>query len=335
MVVCSLFGMFHNQYRDPPRCFCSSHSLFSIVTGGGEWGLYKQLPPPRLPSAFYLFCFVFKDRILILLGSPFCSFHPLLNFLIRSRPSPWDSLWVENEEPHTDCAHLYCTRLYTKYVCHILQLWTITVRSELLSCFYEDVWGSEPCSWWLLFFWAGKPSGSNHPSAEEKEGTHEAVHHCSGGQWGDIWDTSISVSLGDTGFCFSARKQGWQQGTSWVGGWGVFVVSTQLAHRLQCTITFISGWPVRKSGAVNERSTSGLKPESPPRVALQWAACLRTLFPSPLGAPWPSSRQRWWNTPQCGTASHTSPTWGKLVMKKPHLTGPCKHSLSLNSKLIW
>lgn len=121
-----------------------------------------------------------------------------------------------------------------------------------------------------------------------------------------------------------------------LGGWvGVFVVSTQLALRLQCTITFISGWPVRKSGAVNEQSTSGLKPESPPRVALQWAACLRTLFPSPLGAPWPSSRQRWWNTPQCGTASHTSPTWGQLVMKKPHLTGPCKHSLSLNSKLIW
>lgn len=150
----------------------------------------------------------------------------------------------------THCAHLYCTRLCTKYVCHILQLWTVTVRSELLSCFYEDVWGSEPCSWWLLFFWPGKPSESNHLSAEE-EGADEVVCHWPGGKWGDIWDTSISVSLGDTGFCFSARKQGWQQGTSWDRG--VFAISTQLAHRLWCIITFIS---VRKSGAVNGQSES-------------------------------------------------------------------------------
>lgn len=34
-------------------------------------------------------------------------------------------------------------------------------------------------------FWAGKPSESNHLSAEE-EGADEGVCYCPGGRWGDI-----------------------------------------------------------------------------------------------------------------------------------------------------
>lgn len=37
--------------------FAQAILCFSIVAAGGEWGVSKQLPPPRLPSVFCLFCF--------------------------------------------------------------------------------------------------------------------------------------------------------------------------------------------------------------------------------------------------------------------------------------
>lgn len=186
------------------------------------------------------------------------------------------------------------------------------------------------------FFWAGKLSESNHISAKA-EGPEEVVSHCPDGKWGDIrGDASISVSPCDTGFCFSTMKQGCD---SRVPPGGVCVISTQLAHRLGYAIKFISGLPVKKRGAANEKSGSGLKHQVPTKSGFAVTGLFKDTFLSPLGE-CPDHLADRYNETSCDagqplTLTVICPTCG-LSVEKSRLKGTCleNHSLSLKSKLI-